>query len=437
MRDAPFGAWEPAAGLASALARIDQDNSRLRAFVALADREVLREQAEAAEVRLAEGRQRSPIDGVPVGVKDNIDTTDMPTAYGSALYDGRRPSREATVVARLRAAGALIVGKTNLTELACGTEGYNAHFGDVVNPIAPDRFPGGSSSGSAAAVAALMVPLAVGSDTSCSIRNPASACGVVGLKPTFGRVPTDGVSVCSKRLDHVGPLARTCATAAAMLSVLQDPGWPDPRSDFGRQTTGLRIGVLRGPFVQNCEPAVTAGVNLVVSHLIALGHDLTELDLGLDLAETDGHVNVLCRDMLDVYGADVDNAPAGLVSPEVRQWFVHYAAQSDRSYDAAVAFHDMVRRRVAAGFRSFDVLVCPTARSLPALVGDGRGDRADRAENCSVWNLAGAPSLNLPVAVDDGPPVGILLNGPHGTDGALLALGGELEPLLAPDATAR
>lgn len=431
MSDAPFDGWEPTTQLSLALQRIGADNDRFRAFVALADREQLGQQAIAAKTRRAEGRALSPIDGVAVGVKDNIDTTDLPTACGSAMYADRLPSAEATVVTRLRAAGALLVGKTNLTELACGTEGRNAHFGDVVNPTVPDRFPGGSSSGSAAAVAASMVPLAVGSDTSCSIRNPAAACGVVGLKPTFDRVPTDGVSVCSKRLDHVGPMADSTVQAAALLSVLQDPAWSDPLVDLATPPVSLRIGLLTGPFARGCEPVVDRAMVSISEALTGLGHEVTEVDLGLDLAETDGQVNVLCREMLAIYGSDVDQAPTELVSAEVRHWFSHYAQQTNAEYQSAVSFQEMVRQRVALAFQSTDVLLCPTARALPALVAGAEGNRADRAQTCSVWNLAGTPSLNLPVTVDSGhAPVGVLLNGPHGADGPLLALGASLESTL-------
>lgn len=444
MQAEPFSDVDPVADLAASLAAIKEENTRIQAFLALADEDELRRKAEDAAARRRNGQPLSPIDGVTVGVKDNIDTADLITTYGSGLYAGRVPDVDAPVVARLRAAGALIVGKTNLTELACGTEGRNQHFGDVVNPAAPDRYPGGSSSGSAAAIAAGFVPLAVGSDTSCSIRNPAASCGIVGLKPTFGRVPIAGVSVCSTRIDHVGPMARSCAEAAVLLRVLQDPRWSDPISEMSAVTndelTNLTVGVLGGPFTAECEAVVSTMFGRATDRLRSLGVELREVDLGLDLAEVDGQVNVLCREMLDHYGEDVSNAARGLVSPEVRRWFDHYRKQSVADYAAAVRFQDELRGRVDPSFAEVDVLICPTMRSLPELVTTTGGipanrhlsARADRAENCSLWDLTGHPSLSIPGPVDrNGAPAGLLLNGRHGHDGGLLALGAVLQRLFA------
>ena len=280
-----------------------------------------------------------------------------------------------------------------------------------MNPAAPERYPGGSSSGSAAAVAAGLVPLAVGSDTSCSIRNPAGSCGIVGLKPTFGRVPTGGVSVCSTRLDHVGPMARSCGEAAVLLGVLQGSGWPDPVSAMSRSVdtvpTGLRIGVLSGQFVNNCDDVVSTMFERAVEGLISLGFEVRDVDLGLDLAEVDGQVNVLCREMLEHYGGDVFSAPPGLVSDEVRRWFALYRRQTDADYEAAVRFQADLQDRAGRWFSDVDVLVCPTMRSLPELVaptGGATAARADRAENCSLWDLTGQPSLSIPGAGPRRPP---------------------------------
>lgn len=424
----PFAAWKPKRGLAETLAAIENKNEAINAFVNVADQDALHQQAAESAERLRQGTPKSPIDGVPVGIKDNVDTKDMVTAYGSGLFADRQPVRDAPVVSRLRQAGALIVGKTNLTELACGTEGRNERFGDVTNPVAPDRYSGGSSSGSAAAIASGMVPLAVGTDTSCSIRNPAASCGVIGLKPTFGRVSTVGVSVCSTRLDHVGPMSRTCDQAAALLSVMQDPGWPDPLVECGLPLPSLRIGLLGGPFIDGCEPSVLRSLEAAARVLGDLGHRLTEVEFDVDLAETDHHANVLCRDMFELYGSEVAAAPAGLVGAEVMQWFDLYRKQSDSAYKAALAFQRETGRRVTRLFDEVDVLVCATMRSGPALVNGTDGDRSDRAENCSIWDMSGHPSLNVPGQTDiDSPPLGVLLNGRSGADGLLLGLGRAIE----------
>ncbi|MFT7647490.1 MAG: aspartyl-tRNA(Asn)/glutamyl-tRNA(Gln) amidotransferase subunit A [Candidatus Poriferisodalaceae bacterium] len=180
---------------------------------------------EASLRRAAAGESLGPLDGLSVAIKDNLDVAGMATRHGSTIFDDEpAASRDAPVVARLRAAGAAILGKTRMTELACGTDGLNTHFGNAHNPWNPDHHTGGSSSGSAVAVASGLVPLALGSDTGGSTRIPAAACGVVGLKPSFGRVPTLGMGVCARKLDHIGVIASSVPLALQALVAIEDAG---------------------------------------------------------------------------------------------------------------------------------------------------------------------------------------------------------------------
>src|SRR3954452_14283162 len=227
------------------LRRIEADNPRLNAFITVTADEALR-QAREADRELAAGHDRGPLHGVPLSIKDLLDIRGMPTTAASRVRDGHVAQRDAPAIAHLRQAGAVFVGKTNLHEFAFGTTNEDSAFGPARNPHDPSRSPGGSSGGSAASVAAAMAFATIGTDTGGSIRIPAAACGIVGLKPSFGDVSTDGVVPLSRTFDHVGPLAQSVADAclvyhallgdhAAALPVLRPP-------------TGLRIAVLRKYF---------------------------------------------------------------------------------------------------------------------------------------------------------------------------------------------
>ena len=239
----------------SVLARIEALNPALNAYLTVCGDTALAEAAEAS-ARAAAGQRRGVLDGVPIALKDNIDLAGLPTSNGFAqsekLPPWRLPKEDAELVRRLRAAGAVILGKLNMHEGALGATSDNPHFGAAINPHRPGYTPGGSSGGSGAAVAAGLCAASLGSDTGGSIRIPASYCGVVGFKPSFGLVSTRGVVPLSWRLDHVGPLTRTVADARIVFDALRgfDPACPDSRRSraddpVAHATDGLRLGVLR------------------------------------------------------------------------------------------------------------------------------------------------------------------------------------------------
>ena len=405
----------------------------VNAFISV-DREGALAAAAASDGRRSNGRALGPLDGVPVAVKDNIDTAGLRTTRGSGLYVDRVPDRDAAVVERLRAAGMVMVCKSNLGELACGSEGRNEFFGDCLNPHDVERWPGGSSSGSAAAVGAGIVDLAVGSDTSCSVRAPASFCGVVGLKPTFGRISTAGVSVLSARVDHVGLIGSNVGLVAAGLAALQEPGWADPRRTTGALGPAYRLGVLGGDFVDGCTPDVQAVFERALAIFEANGAHLCDVRLDVDLAEADAQCNVLCVDMVAAYGADVFGRPE-VVGRDVLDWFdVFQQGVEVGTRRRALDFQLKLRVHAEQLFerRRCDVVVCPTTRSGPDLLSTVTHDRMLRVGNLAIWNMTGQPSITVPCGTDaNAMPLGLLITGRIGADDMVLAVAERFEAAMA------
>src|SRR5579871_894879 len=255
------------------LQRIERLNPRLNAFITVTAESALSE-ARAREAEAQRGRWRGPLHGIPIALKDNIDTAGIRTTAASELFKDRVPSEDAEVVRRLKNAGAIILGKTNLHEFAYGGTSAISYFGPVHNPWALDRIPGGSSGGSAAATAAGLCFGALGTDTAGSVRNPACYCGVVGFKPTYGRVSNRGVVPLSWTLDHVGPLCRTVEDAALMLAAIagydeQDPTTintpvPDYRRMLKVQTPNLRLGLPQRPFFDSLDPEIAKAIDAAI-----------------------------------------------------------------------------------------------------------------------------------------------------------------------------
>ena len=268
------------------LARIERTNGVLNAFLAV-DREGALARAAEIDARRRSGKPLGPLAGLPVGVKDALCTADLPTTCASKMLAGYRPPYDAEVVARLRRADAVIVGKTNMDEFAMGGSNENSAFGPVANPWDTSRAPGGSSGGSAACVAADMAPVAIGSDTGGSIRQPAGLCGITGLKPTYGRVSRRGLVAFASSLDQIGPMARSAADCALVLEAIagHDPGdstslrdeVPSYTRALDKPLTGLRIGRVPEHFAAGLDPEVARGVDeafAVFRQLGATVHDV-------------------------------------------------------------------------------------------------------------------------------------------------------------------
>lgn len=396
------------------LARIEEVEGEIQAFAHLDPAHAIA-QARELDAHKARGGALGPLHGIPVGIKDIIDTSDYPTEFGSPLFKDRRPFDDATIVAKLRSAGAVILGKTVTTEFAY------FHPGKTRNPHDTGRTPGGSSSGSAAAVAAGMVPLAIGSQTNGSIIRPASFCGVFGMKPSHGLVSRHGVLTLSHALDHVGPFARTLEDLGLILETLAgfDPEDPDTRAiavpQFRKAVTEKfpvepRFAFVRTPIWDKAdEPTRTAFEQLAEE----LGSACYPVDLPERYAAAwDAHRAVMAADMAHRFGALVDKRGDGvspvlcdLVAEGRKVTATQYLAARDLGQSLAKGLNDL--------FEECNAIITPAA---PGVAPTGHGSTGNPAF-CSLWTLVGLPSISLPLLEGEGGmPLGVQLIGARNDD---------------------
>jgi Asp-tRNA(Asn)/Glu-tRNA(Gln) amidotransferase A subunit family amidase len=407
------------------LRRLELEEPRIRAWAHL-DAAHARAQAEALDARKRAGGALGRLHGLPVGVKDIYDTADFPTENGSVLDSGRRPRRDAWVVARLRAEGAVVLGKTVTTEYACFAPGPTR------NPHDPARTPGGSSSGSAAAVAAGVVPLALGSQTNGSVIRPASFCGVHGYKPTFGLVPRAGCLTTSRSLDHPGFFARSLEDLALVAEALigHDPAdpatFPAPPPPLRRvlaepQPAPPRLAFVRGPtWEQAEEPTREAFAELAE----ALGERLVEVELPDAFADAIAVHRVVWTAELAFHLKDRWDRGADRLSPQLRALIEDGRATPALAYQDALARRDGYVRALEAILHEFDAIVTPAALGEAPLGLEATGSPAF----CSLWTLAGLPALSLPIlSGPNGLPLGCQLVAGPGDDARLLRLARWLE----------
>ena len=427
------GEFHPVDAVDACLERIDNTDDAIGAVVARDD-DMARQQAERSTERWRSGTAR-PLEGVPVGVKDIIDTAGLRTAAGSPLYADRVPATDATVVARLRDAGAVIVAKTTTPEFAFGDE-----TGDgVVNPRAPGRWAGGSSSGSAAGLAAGQFPVALGTDTGGSIRVPTSYCGVRGLKPTFGRVPRDGVFGVSWTLDHVGPMARTVEDLALVLGVIAGGNGSDPYAStrpvpdylpLPASIDGMHIGVPDGWLAEGCSPGVAAGLDGALGALEGLGARISTVSL--PNAELAGTVAWLITVVEFAAHHDANLHRIGEFTPSAATRLAAGALARGSDYLRALRARSLVQRDLDAVFEQVDVMLTaatPTAAPDPATFFDD-GDRLwlDKvARNFLPFNVTGMPALVMPVGLDEGRPMAVQIVAPPHADSLCLQVGAALD----------
>ena len=415
------------------LSRIEAVDRKLNAFITLTADGAL-DEARAAEEEIGRGRWKGALHGIPIALKDLVDTKGVRTTAASNLFKDRVPAEDAEVVTRLRAAGAVLLGKLNMHELAFGGSTVVSAFGAVRNPWALERSVGGSSAGSAAAVAAGLCYGAIGSDTGGSIRQPAAFCGIVGLKPTYGRVSTRGALPLSWSLDHLGPMTRRVRDAALMLQPLADAvddrgcaGPPLP--DFAKALeprSGLRLGIPRAPFYEGLHPDVERATSAALGVLASLG--ARALDVAVDTA-VDSAIVVLRAEAYAFHEATVASS-AELYQPETLKRIRGGAEVTAAAYIAAKRKLEVARGEFRRVFEAVDLLVIPTTPVPPPAIDELLADMPNlRARefvllrNTRPWNGLGLPAISVPCGfTQDGLPIGLQLIGAAGDETRVLAL---------------
>ena len=400
------------------VARIRRLDRQLNAFVTVTEERAV-ERARALETELTAGRWRGPLHGIPIALKDNIDTAGVRTTAGSAVFADRVPDEDAEVVTRLEAAGAIVLGKLNMHEFAYGGTSAFAWSGPVRNPWDVDRIPGGSSGGSGAAVAARLCAGALGTDTGGSVRIPAAHCGIVGLKATYGLASIRGIVPLGVSLDHVGPMCRTVADAALMLQAMAgyDPRGiasieaeiPDYASALRRPTSALRLGVPRA-FYEDVDPQVLAAVERALGVLGDLTAGTRDVELPpLPEARTVG-VEAYA------YHADLLDERRDLYDPSTLERIEGGAEMSAADYAEARYQLTLVRKAIAAVFDDVDILVTPTLVQLPVSIEEARASPLEVTgiliRNTAPFNGYGTPAITVPCGFSrEGLPIGLQLCG--------------------------
>jgi len=418
------------------LARIERLDPQLNSYLCvMADQ--ARESARRAEAEISRGQWRGPLHGVPIGLKDLFDVAGAPCTLGSKILRSRVPDADATVAQRLKAAGAVILGKHNLHEFAFGITSENPHYGPVHNPWDLQRVPGGSSGGTAAAIAAGLCVAGLGSDTGASIRAPASWCGIVGLKPTYSRVSRAGVLPLAWSLDHVGPMARSVRDCATLLQVIAGADPRDascstaPVADFtaelDRGVAGLRLGVPRDHFFELLEPDVATLVRQAIDELTSLGASTEEVALpNAKHAQTAGNVIMSTeaaawhepwlRDRPIDYGSDV--------LLRIRTGQLVRATEYLRSQQLRA----LMQADFAAAFERVDAIVAPTMVMVAPEIGHtfeptgalGMTPRSVGNRLTVQCNLTGMPAISVPCGFSQGLPVGLQIMAPAFAEPLLL-----------------
>jgi aspartyl-tRNA(Asn)/glutamyl-tRNA(Gln) amidotransferase subunit A len=415
------------------LARIERLNPSLNAFITVTAEQALRE-AHDAEAEIQKGKWRGPLHGVPIALKDLFDTAGVRTTAGSGVFKDRVPEQDAEVVRRLRAAWAVLLGKLNMHEFAYGGTSVATYFGAVHNPWNLDRIAGGSSGGSAAAVAAGLCYGALGSDTGGSIRQPAAYCGLAGLKPTYGRVSTRGVIPLSWSLDHVGPICRTVGDAALLLQGIAgydpqetnsvDVPVPDYTQALRAKISPMRLGVPRRVFFEQIDAEIAAAVNQAIEVLRKMTAGVRDVELPpyqtLPVVPAEAYA----------YHAPYVNKTPELYQPSVRERVESGKNITAEAYIEGRRELDRLRRAVREVFTAVHLLITPTTPVPPATIGESAqadvrppGGVGFSLRNTQPFDIFGLPAISVPCGfTSSGLPIGLQISGPHWGEPAVLAL---------------
>jgi aspartyl-tRNA(Asn)/glutamyl-tRNA(Gln) amidotransferase subunit A len=415
------------------LARIEALNPVLNAFITVTVESALA-QARQAEAEIQRGEWRGPLHGVPIGLKDLIDTAGILTTAGSAQFEKRTPQEDADVVRRLKNAGVILLGKQNLHEFAYGGSSVISHYGPVRNAWNPVHISGGSSGGSAASVATGLGYAAIGTDTAGSVREPAAFCGVVGLKPTYARVSTHGIFPLSRSLDHVGPITGTVADAAILLQVIADPeakdfsGFPvdvpDYTSLMNESPNALRVGIPRSFFYEELDPEIESAVAQALSIIKAIAGDVRDVSVNIEADRT-----LQQSESYAVHAESVARAPE-LYQPETLRRIMQGENFNPAEVLEGRRKLQQARLEIQRVFEEVDVLVTPTTpiaapvlaelQEQPELL---RPAELVMLRNTRPYNVWGVPAISVPCGFTRaGLPIGLQISGPHWGEPAILQL---------------
>jgi aspartyl-tRNA(Asn)/glutamyl-tRNA(Gln) amidotransferase subunit A len=423
----------------AALERCEQLEPRLNAFITLLTEDAI-EAARRAEADISRGEYRGPLHGVPLAIKDLLWTRGVRTTAASKIMADFVPAEDATVVERLKGAGAIILGKANMLEFAYGpTDYYQPDFGPTRNPWDLGRFPGGSSTGSGAAVAAGMAPGALGSDTGGSIRNPASFCGISGLKPTYGLVSCYGAVPLSTTLDHVGPLARSAEDCALILQAIAGYDPKDPNSadiglsDYAQQLAepvrGLRLGMPEEFFFDDVKPTIREAVDAAASIFGQLGAEVGPIELPNLAVDASAAMTIMRAEASAHHRWHIEQRAADFV-PDIRQKLQDGLNIRALDYIQALEARRRLRRTFETAFERVDAIITPTRdTTAPRMADDGKALEtppyilAGRASPTIPFNAAGLPAISIPCGFDEqGLPIGLQIAGRAFEDGTVLRL---------------
>jgi aspartyl-tRNA(Asn)/glutamyl-tRNA(Gln) amidotransferase subunit A len=408
------------------LQRIEKYNPSLHAFITVTRDEALGA-AREAETEIQRGRWRGPLHGIPIALKDNIDTAGIRTTGASELFENRVPEIDAEVARRLKNAGSVLLGKLNLHEFAYGGSSTVTHFGTMHNPWNPDHVTGGSSGGAGIAVASDFCYAALGTDTAGSVRMPASHCGIVGLKPTYGLVSTRGVLTLSWTLDHVGPMCKTVEDAALMMNVIAgfDPLEPTsvetPIPDYTRamktSTAKLRLGIARRPYFDNLNPEVAKAVDAAMTLL----QKMTAGTVDVELPPAGNAPTLWGSEAYAYHKVWITQSPEKY-QPGTRAQLQRTANANGAEYAQARRDLDTVRREIKKVFAKVDLLIAPTMKTPPALL-SAPGGGGGGGNNNVAFDLYGVPSISVPCGfTSSGLPIGLQISGAHFAETSVLAL---------------
>jgi aspartyl-tRNA(Asn)/glutamyl-tRNA(Gln) amidotransferase subunit A len=427
---------------ATCLKRIEAYNPAVNAFITVT-RDQAMETARAMEGEQRQGKWRGPLHGIPIAVKDNIDTAGVRTTAASELFKDRVPSEDAEVVRKLKNAGAVLLGKTNMHEFALGGTSAVSYFGPVHNPWVPDRIPGGSSGGSAAATAAGLCFGSLGTDTAGSVRIPASYCGVVGFRPTSGRVSSRGTIPDSWTLDQVGPLCRSVEDVALVLGAIAGYDEWDPSSvdmpvpnyslAFRMHLSKLRLGVPRVPFFEGLNPEIdkaTAAAIEIMGKLTAEVRYLTSPIVAAPLMEI--WVKVAGAESYTYHSHWLAESPEKY-QPATRGRLLapnNAGVQGENSTQMKAATYlearhqlDVLRREIRKVFANLDLLILPTVVSPPVTIAQGANPTIVNPRNTASFSVLGLPALSVPCGfTSDGLPIGLQIVGAPFAESTVLAL---------------